>query len=294
MSRAGASAATPISVPTPNMSIGARGARQRVEIAGIEPDARQPAVVADSAREFDCVTHALPRVVGVDQQHRGRINLGEGREGLAFVVEGLHEAVRHGPHDGNVVARPRGEERRSRDAGDREGARPFQRCVKPLRPPRAEIDDRTPGSGRDDPGGFRSEHRLQADLIDDERLDHLRLPDRRRDFEKGLVGEDRGSFRDRKHVSGKAKVRQVVEQALGKHVQRPQIGDVVGAEAEACELVEKIVEATGEEEVAAFRQLADEEAERRGLAHAAGAIGAQHGEFIEIGEQTVAPASRLR
>ncbi len=92
----------------------------------------------------------------------------------------------------------------------------------------------------------------------------------------------------------KRKSGKVIEQALGKHVQRPQIGDVVGAEAEACELVEKIVEATGEEEVAAFRQLADEEAERRGLAHAAGPIGAQHGEFIEIGEQTVAPGSRLR
>ncbi len=50
-----------------------------------------------------------------------------------------------------------------------------------------------------------------------------------------------------------------------------------------------IVKAAGKEEVAAFRQLADEEAERRGLAHAADAIGAQHGEFIEIGEQTVAP-----
>jgi hypothetical protein len=97
-----------------------------------------------------------------------------------------------------------------------------------------------------------------------------------------------------KYVSGKAKVRQVGELAFGKHVQRPQIGDVIGAEAEVSELVEKIVDAAGEEEVAAFRQLADEEAERRCLAHAAGAMGAQHRQFIEIGEQTVPRASRLR
>jgi uncharacterized protein (DUF2267 family) len=94
-----------------------------------------------------------------------------------------------------------------------------------------------------------------------------------------------------KYVSGKAKVRQVGELAFGKHVQRPQIGDVIGAEAEVSELVEKIVDAAGEEEVAAFRQLADEEAERRCLAHAAGAMGAQHRQFIEIGEQTVPRAS---
>ncbi len=121
----------------------------------------------------------------------------------------------------------------------------------------------------------------------------LRLPDRRRDLENGLVREDRGSFRDREHVAGEAEVRQIVEQALGKHVQRLQIGNIVGAEAEFLQFIEKNVEAAGKEEVAAFRQIADEEAERRRLVHAANAIGAQHRQFIEIGEQTAAPASRL-
>ena len=73
---------------------------------------------------------------------------------------------------------------------------------------------------------------------------------------------------------------------FGQHVEGPQIGDVVGAEAEAFKLAEKIVETAGEEKVAASRQLANEQAQRRGRVHAAGVVGAQHRQFIEIGEET--------
>ena len=99
MSSAGASAETLISVPTPKTSIGAPaftsdstrvslspplatdlqpseasfvqhaagGARQRVEIAGIEPHAGQSAIVAEPARQFNRAAHPFERVVGVDQ-----------------------------------------------------------------------------------------------------------------------------------------------------------------------------------------------------------------------------------
>ena len=57
-------------------------------------------------------------------------------------------------------------------------------------------------------------------------------PDRRDDLEDRLIRENWGPFRNRENVPGEAEAAQVVEQALGKQSEQPQIGDVVRTEAE--------------------------------------------------------------
>src|SRR6185369_6924034 len=51
------------------------------------------------------------------------------------------------------------------------------------------------------------------------------------------------------------------------------------------EIVEHLLEAAGEQEIALFRQFAHEELENRRLVHALVEVGLQHGELVEIGEQ---------
>src|SRR5208337_1391237 len=96
----------------------------------------------------------------------------------------------------------------------------------------SEIDNRAACRGRDDAGGLRREDGLQTDLVQDEGLEDLGLPDRRDDLEDRLIRENWGPFRDGENVAGEAEAAKVVEQALGKQSERPQIGDVVRTEAE--------------------------------------------------------------
>lgn len=78
---------------------------------------------------------------------------------------------------------------------------------------------------------------------------------------------------------------QRIDEVLAEAAAAGQPVELRVGEAQALEVVEHLLEAGRDEEVAALRHLAHEELEHRGPVHAAVEIGLQHGELVEIGEQ---------
>ena len=133
--------------------------------------------------------------------------------------------MRHGPGDRNAVA-PAGIDVRGRvGAADIGGARAGDGGVDAVRAAAAEVDDPPPLRRRDDARRLRGDEAREADLIDRERLDELRLLHRRDDLDHRLVLEERRALRHCIDVAGEAEFCQVLQDRLRKAL-RTQIGDV--------------------------------------------------------------------
>ncbi len=238
--------------------------------------------------ERDHLLHALQRVVGVDQKNGIGIDAREGAKRLHFVVEGLHETVRHRAGDGDIVEPPGEHVRRGFGAADEGRPRSLDRGIETLRAAAAEIDHRPPRGGFDDARRLRCDQRLEADLVQRQRLDQLRLADWRDDLNERLVREAGRALRKRMDFATEAEALEPVEEIVGKAL-LAEIGDVLGGETERLDLVEKIFNPAGDQEIPPLWQAADEEAEDSRPIELERAIGAQHGELVEVGEEPETP-----
>jgi len=116
-------------------------------------------------------------------------------------------------------------------------------------------------------------------------LDQLRLRHRRGDADQRFVGKADAAFRDRVHIAGEAKTSEVIEQVLAETAGAFEPVDLGGGESQRLEIIERVIEAGGEQEGAPRRQPPHEKLEHRLAVLATIQIGLDHVELVEIGEQ---------
>ncbi|MNN65523.1 hypothetical protein D3C81_1810320 [compost metagenome] len=87
------------------------------------------------------------------------------------------------------------------------------------------------------------------------------------------------------HVAGEAQLRQVVDEGRPEHALPAQPLQFGRGETQAFQVVQGLLQAGGDVEVAAGRQLAGEELEHRRVEHAVLEIALQHGQLVQVGEQ---------
>ena len=157
----------------------------------------------------------------------------------------------------------------------------------PVRVPQAEVDDRASIRRRDDARRFGRHRGGQLHEIEQPGLDELSLGQRRVHGEQRLVGKERRALGQRVHAPGKAEPAQIVEKLGRESTQRLQVLDVRVLESQVFEVVERGIQAGGDQEVPIGRQASREELERRGRLHAVLQVCLEHGELIEIGGERV-------
>ena len=187
------------------------------------PESSRTPASADAglARGGDRVAHAVERVVGVDEHHGvlGEV-LHEGAERLLLAGERHHVGVGHRPHRPQAVAHRGGDVGGAAAARDRRGASDLHRGVDAVVAARREVEHPLAGprlaaaGGKHDPGRLGGDHRLEVDLVEQQRLEQLRLDPRRRDPEQRLVGEAHRALGHRLDVAGEAEGGQVVEEVV--------------------------------------------------------------------------------
>jgi hypothetical protein len=173
------------------------------------------------------------------------------------------------------IRRPRGVDRRVR-----------------VRPPRPELDDARVARGEDDPRGLRRDRRGVVEGGEHERLDDLRLDDRRRDAQERLVREEHRPLRDGPDVASEAEAAQVVAERRRHRVregrERAQVRDLRLGEAEPLQVLEDPLEAHRHEEAPVAGQAPDEHlAGRDARGHAAVEVARGHRELVEVRTQCV-------
>src|SRR5581483_6263535 len=153
----------------------------------------------------DGIFRAGDRIVGIEQEHTavGKA-LRVRSERVDLALEARDERMRHRAHDGNGVSLSREYVARAGAAGDIARARDLHAGINAVRAPEREVDDAAAAGGGDAARRLGRDHRLEIDLIDEKRLDDLRLDDRRGHFENRLVGEKKASFGQPAHAAGEA------------------------------------------------------------------------------------------
>ncbi len=130
--------------------------------------------------------------------------------------------------------------------------------------------------------------------IDQPGLDQLRLGQRRDDLHDGLVGKERRALRHGANFALEAEIGEVIDQSWFEAPRRLEVADVVIREAKPLEEVEQLFEPGRQQEVARLRQASREELEHRFVVHPAIDVGIQHGELVEIGQQTAVARTEIR
>ena len=179
------------------------------------------------------------------------------------------------------------------NAGDVKRARGFQPGVGAVHAAQSEVHDLPAPCSLDHARRLGGEDGLQMDLVHHERLDELRLGNRRLDFDEGLVREHRCPFRDGVDVARESKLLQMLEERLREAPERVQIGEGRLVEAERLEKRQHIVQPARQQVVPPLGQTPHEEAEHGDLTHLLLEIGLEHGELVQVREQSGAEL-RLR
>ena len=257
------------------------------EIAAVDADRIDLPPVGRQLREqCEELASRLLGVIGVDQQGRaGGLRAGKILERLAFAGMRLDVRVGHRTEERNSPELPGEDRRGAGETGEMAGARREEAGLGAMRSAQAEIDERAAGGGENTADRLGCDHRLELQQVDDPRFDELRLANRRHDAQQGLVGKAERAFGQCIDVAAEVPVGERRDEIRAKTPAVAQPVQFVGRETGVLEMVEHLLEAGGDEEVALFRQLADEELEHRRLVHAAREIGLQHGELVEIGQQ---------
>ena len=125
--------------------------------------------------------------------------------------------MRHRPHRHEPVAHRGGDVRGPARACDRRCPRRLHRRVGAVIAARREVDQplarrRSSAGCKRDPRRLRRHHRLEVDLVEQQRLEQLRLNPRRGDANQRLAGERDRPLRHRVDVAREAKPRQVLEE----------------------------------------------------------------------------------
>ena len=168
-------------------------------------------------------------------------------------------------------------------------ARGAEAAVGALRPPQAEVDHLVAPGGEADPGGLGRDQRLEVDEVEERRLDELRVEDRPPHPDEGLVGEDDRALGDGVDVAAQAQLAQlaqeggVEERTAVVAEEACQVGDVLGREVEARQVVERAGEAAGHREAAAEGVAPEEEVEDGLLLRPARVpVGLGHGQLVQV------------
>jgi len=154
-----------------------------------------------------------------------------------------------------------------------------------VRGAQAEIGEDFPRRRQHHARGFRRDQRLEMQNVDQPRFDQLRLRQRRGDADQRLVGKTDSALGDRMHVAGEAEAAQIIEQIFPEAAGAFEPVDLGGGELQRLEIIERVIEAGGEQEGAPRRQPPHEKLEHRLAVLATIQIGLDHVELVEIGEQ---------
>ena len=207
-------------------------------------------------------------------------------EGGQLLVVGLDEGVGHGARQGDAPAHPRPHVRGPVEAGDVAGPRREQGGLGAVGAAHAEVRQHLVPGGQPHPGRLRGDQGLELQQIDETGLHQLGLAQGRHDPQEGLVGKEDRALGQGVDLAGEAQVGEGIDERL---VKAPAVGEplqLIGGKAQAFEIVEGLFQTRRHQEIAAGRQLAHKELEDRRVRHALVEIGLEHGELIEIGEQS--------
>ena len=116
-------------------------------------------------------------------------------------------------------------------------------------------------------------------------LDQLRFTQRRTDAQDRLVGEEHRALRQRIDIAGKTKIGERGDKLAREAPAAVEPSQIVGVKAQFRQVIEHLRKSSGDEEVAARRQLAHEKLEYRSSVHPLLKIGLEHRQFVQIGEQ---------
>ena len=164
-------------------------------------------------------------------------------------------------------------------------AREPVRSLSPVSPAGGEVDNGLALSGVDYSGSLGREHSLEVDLVDQERLEKLRLDYGGGHLEHGLSGEGDGALVHRPHAPGEPKLLQIREEVAVEALSSPKVRNVAARESESFEVLQDIGQA-GKHKVGAVGRVRPEEEAEGGVGrHSALPVGLSHRQLVEVGEQ---------
>jgi hypothetical protein len=155
--------------------------------------------------------------------------------------------------------------------------------------PRREVDQPltgrlSPAGGERDPRRLGRDHRLEVDLVEQQRLQQLRLDPRRGDPHQRLAGERDRAFGHRVDVPGEAELRQIFDEPSAEP-ERAHVRQLLHAEAHLADQRQGGAEAGRQQPLAPWRQMPDEQLEHHGLVHLAGEVARRHRELVLVGQK---------
>ena len=209
----------------------------------------------------------------------------EGPEGLRLGRERLDVRVRHGAGRAQTVAARRGDVAGRREADDRRVARDGIGRVGPLRPAEGEVDDLAAARRQAAPGRLRGEHRVERDLVQQEGLDELALGERGGHLQERLARVDDASLGDGPDVAGEPERGERLDVLGAEPELVAQVREILLGEPDVLEEPEARLEPRRDQEAAARREPAHEEAERGGVGHPAAQVARRHVQLVEVGRQ---------
>ena len=119
--------------------------------------------------------------------------------------------------------------------------------------------------------------------IDEARFNQLRLRQRRRNTQNGLVGKEYRSFRHCVHVAREAECREMIKQALVEAAASCEPVNLLCREAQSFKEIERLLKSGRYQEAASRREFAYEELKYRRLCLAMIQVRLEHVELVEIG-----------
>ncbi len=270
--------------------------RQLCQVTTVQPyTADMYAFGAKLVDQAGCRLRRFDRVIGIDQQDRALgIHARKVFEGRELRGMRLDEGMRHRAVDRDAVCRVGEHRRRSRETGDVGCASGHQAGFCAVCPAQPEVDQQFARRSQHATGRLGRDQGLEVNEIDQPGLDQLRLGQRRDDLHDGLVGKERRALRHGADIASEAKVGEIVDQARFEALRRLQVADVFVREAKPLEEVEQLFEPGRQQEIAGLRQASREELENRFVVHPAVDVGVQHGELVEIGQQTAVAETEIR
>ena len=213
------------------------------------------------------------------------MRLGKGAERGRLVAVGLDVTVRHRPRGGDPVGDAGQHVRGGVEASEVERAGRRHRSLGAVGAARAEVDQRPPRRRLDDTRGLRGEHCLQMHLVEDVGLDELGDRQWRLDPQQRLVGEDGRALGHRIDIALEAQRGEPAEVVGAEHAECLELAERLVSEVQPLEIVEHVFDPAGDEVAALGRQRPDREVEDGATRKPVLAIGAEHRQLVEIGEE---------
>ena len=189
------------------------------EVAGVDANGRQTlAHRLHLLGNRNGMLAALAHVIGVDKQRTVLgTRLGKGAEGLELGIEAHHPAVRMRAKDGNTVAAAGKHVGRGRAASHVACARNGHAAIGTLSATQAKLRNGTAVGRQHHARRLGGDERLEADDVEQRRLEHLALQRRAGHTHHGLARKDELALGHGVDVHVRTKIAQVVEECRLEH-----------------------------------------------------------------------------